>query len=441
MMISIRRAVAASAASAVSLAMLASLSAPAAATVRPLAIRSQANTNAFSVLHTFMGMTDGLAPRGDLDVAIKNNGNNNYSEILWGATLGGGNMSSGTVFNMLVGSKTLNTTYQFTGGADGSLPDRGLANNESNYFASGNNQYGTTDNGGTMGEGNIYVVNGAGAVKSLYSFSGGNDGAFPSGRLTQFTDGNYYGTTSAGGKFGYGTIFKVSTSGAFSAIYSFTGQADGASPGAGLSLLVNLNGKANVGHRGGMADVVTRARAMNSQYVSNYLYGTTTAGGANNNGTIFRITSSGAFTTLHSFTTAEGASPQAKLSTDLNGNLYGTTSVGASGNAGTAFVLAQGSTTPKILWTFGGATGSQPLGQILVAFDGNLYGTTSTDGAFGYGTIYKITSKGVFSDIHDFNFTDGASSNGGLVDGGNGTLYGATSDGGIGDGVLFSIAG
>ncbi len=395
-----------------------------------------------NILHAFSG-ADGSAPEGNLDLALSYS-NNRLIRTIFGETEGGGSALSGTIFAYTIGSALFGSVYNFSGGNDGGVPLEGLANNESQYFQAGNTQLGIAISGGADGDGTLFATAKNGPPFAVHTFSGGADGAFPAGRLTQFTDGNYYGTTS-GGASGYGTVYRVTSSGVFSTIYTFTGGADGGSPQAGLALRVDRGGKANSARTGPLSAVVDRMiPSENKQYVSPYLYGTTSTGAAGGSGTIFRITPAGQLQTLHTFSGgADGAVPTAKLSTDLNGNLYGTTSVGGSAGNGVVFKIARGGTTSKVIYDFGnGATGASPSAQLTVAFNGAIYGTTTSGGASGqFGTVFEITSGGTFSDIHDFKGTDGATPQGALLDGGDNYLYGTTTAGGaMSSGVLFSIA-
>lgn len=343
---------------------------------------------------------------------------------------------AGTIFDYGIKSQSFASLYSFTSGNDGANPQGGLANNESDYFPGSAVQLGVTLSGGQYGAGTVFsTTNGP---TTIHSFNG-MDCANPFGRITRFTDGNYYGTTSSGAQ-GFGTVFRIAPSGQFTTIYTFTGKADGGAP-TGLSLRVNLNGNANGAHHGSVEAMVERARSTNSRYVSPYLYGVTSVGGRSDGsgaGTIFRITPASGLQTLYTFSGGnDGASPQARLSTDLSGNLYGTTSAGGRGGNGVVFQLNR----PIVIHDFGnGAGGATPLGSITVGLNGILYGTASQGGASGqYGSVFAI-NNGRYADIHDFSSADGANPLGKLLDGGNNVLYGTTANGGqFMSGVLFSV--
>jgi uncharacterized repeat protein (TIGR03803 family) len=201
-----------------------------------------------------------------------------------------------------------------------------------------------------------------GALTTLHSFTGGSDGANPDAALVQGTDANLYGTTSLGGAGGSGTIYKITTNGAFTALYSFTGGNDGASPDGGVAWDADGN-----------------------------LYGTTSLGGASGNGTIYKITTNGAFTTLYSFTNAgNGANPYAALLPGDNGSLYGVTCSGGTYNDGTVFRVTTNGTLTTLA-TFDGYDGASPLAPLVNGADGSLYGTTANGGANGNGTVFRIT--------------------------------------------------
>jgi len=230
---------------------------------------------------------------------------------------------------------------------------------------------------------------------SLYSFDG-TDGARPSAALIQATDGNFYGTAEEGGANGYGTVFKITSRGKLTTLYSFCSQndcTDGNYPYAGLIQATDGN-----------------------------FYGTTVFGGTNfckpgDCGTVFQITPSGKLTTLHSFDWTDGAWPYAGLVQATDGNFYGTAEGGGANGGGTIFkITPRGKLTT--LYSFcsqsGCTDGGYPYAGVIQATDGNLYGTTSAGGVYNYGTVFKITTKGKLMTLYSFcsqggsNCTDGA---------------------------------
>lgn len=170
---------------------------------------------AFTLLHSFAG-SDGADPIGKLIQTT--NGS------FYGTTLYGGN-SYGTVFKMS-SNGSVTVLYSFSA-SDGAYPEAGLIQGADGNF------YGTTGSGGS-GFGTVFKITPAGALTTLYNFTGGADGATPLDGLIQANDGNFYATTQQGGASSYGTIFKITSHGAETVIYNFTGGADGHSPRAGL---------------------------------------------------------------------------------------------------------------------------------------------------------------------------------------------------------------
>jgi len=323
--------------------------------------------------------------------------------FLYGTTDQGGTYGYGTVFRMS-SNGALGTIHSFAGQNDGGYPYAGLVQ------ASDGHLYGTTYEGGTYGHGTVFRIHTNGTFTTLHSFTGGYDGGSSYAGLIQASDGNLYGTTSSGGTNGYGTIFRISTSGAFTALYSFTGVDDGAYPYAGLVQASDGN-----------------------------LYGT--AYGETFYGAIFRITTNGAFTLIYSFTGADdGAFPEAALIQGVDGSLYGTSSAGGVNGLGTVFrITTNGAVDP--LFSFNNIDGATPFASLLQAADGNLYGTTSSGtGRSSAGTLFRISTNGAYSPLHLFTGNDGSVPYAGLIQGGDGSLYGTAYFGGFsGEGTVFKI--
>ena len=166
------------------------------------------------------------------------------------------------------------------------------------------------------------------------------------------------------------------------------------------------------------------------------LYGTTQAGGAHQQGTVFKVTPAGTLTTLHSFcgqSCADGAAPFAGLVLGNDGNFYGTTEAGGTNNEGTVFKMTpQGTLTT--LHSFNIEDGSNPYAGLVQATDGNFYGTTQSGGAHLLGTVFKMTPRGALTTLHSFNLTDGSSPEAPLIQGTDGNLYSTTYNGGSGGG-------
>jgi uncharacterized repeat protein (TIGR03803 family) len=252
----------------------------------------------------------------------------------------------------------------------------------------------------------------------LYSFAGVQSGGkFTGAALIQGSDGSFYGTTFGGGANGDGTVFKITPAGAEMLLYSFTGaHGDGANPNA--ALIQGSDGN---------------------------LYGTTWDGGANNDGAVFKITPAGVETVLHSLSGSpgDGMSPNASLVQGSDGNFYSTTARGGAIGDGTVFKITP-TGVETVLYSFGASQsdGTYAEASLIQGSDGNFYGTTSTGGANGDGTVFRITPAGVETVVYSFagGPTDGANPNAALIQGSDGNFYGTTVSGGVnGDGVVFKI--
>jgi len=289
-------------------------------------------------------------------------------------------LALGVVAAPQASGQTFTVIHSFTGGSDGANPLGG-------FFIVGEYLYGTASSGGSSGVGVVFRVSATtGEETVLHEFSGGTDGAGPQGHLVMDKNGNFYGTTNAGGVSNAGTVFKVTRKGVETVLYSFTGKPDGANPVAGLAI----------------------DKAGN-------LYGTTTAGGSSGNGTVFKLAipavTGGEWTeeVLHSFGTGtDGTIPIAGVTFDASGNLYGTTSAGGSSGYGTVFELTPStpSWTENILHNFAlGSDGGVPYAG-LVLYGGNFYGATTEGGAGGQnggGTIFELKNASgawTFSELY-----------------------------------------
>lgn len=314
----------------------------------------------------------------------------------------------------LSAASTETVLYSFNKGAHGQSPNGGLVRD-----AKGN-LYGTTSQGGilhnncgTSGCGTVFKVTAAGVESVLHSFTGtSGDGSIPATGLVQDASGNLYGATVAGGNGGNGTIFKVTSAGAETVLYKFTGLSDGATPDAGLMRAANGN-----------------------------LYGTTFGGGLKAQGAVFELTPAGLENALFSFNGPYGALPKGTL-IQAGGNFYGTASAGGgaaacAGGCGVVFELTPNG-TQTILHTFtGGADGAFPVGSLVRDAQGNLYGTATNGGRLnkacptGCGTVYKLAPEAggtwTFTVLHKFTGEgDGYYPAGGLVQDPKGNLYGLT---------------
>lgn len=273
--------------------------------------------------------------------------------------------------------------------------------------------YGTTAFGGAYQCGTVFGISPAGVESVLHSFNCGSDGAYPAASVLN-VNGWLYGTTGGDavyGSSGFGTVFRIKLTGSgFRVVHAFTGS-DGANP---LSVLASLNGN---------------------------LYGTTYAGGAYGNGTVFSLrTSDGQERVLHSFTgKSDGGGPLGSL-TFLGGRFYGTTEFGgtSSGGGGTVFRMTTGG-RETVLHSFSGADGLDPVAAVI-AIGKSLFGTTLQGGEYNGGTVFRIKTDGKERVVHSFGKgTDGFNPKAALLSV-DGVLYGTTSGGGTGSaGIIFQL--
>ncbi|MBV9571721.1 MAG: hypothetical protein JO056_10820 [Alphaproteobacteria bacterium] len=355
----------------------------------------------YKVLYNFAGgRTDGAHPDADL---ILQGGN------LYGTTELGesdGLLGPGTVFKLtLNGKETVLHVFDYD---HGNGPQAGVTLDR----ATGE-LYGSTTDGGAYGRGILFKLNAHGKEIVLHNFNPNIDGNFPRGRLIRDPLGNLYGIASSLGGSNDGTIYKLAANGTFTVLHTFIGS-DGEDPAARLD----------------------RDKAGN-------LYGTTFFGGDDNSGTVFKLTPEGTFTTLYTFTGGvDGSRPAGGLVRDKSGNLYGTTLLGGVADMGVVFKLApDGKET--VLHSFkGGTDGAHPEAD-LRRIGNTLYGTTGTGGgACDCGTVFRMSLDGAETILHSFagSPSDGANPYAGLVEGKNGILYGTTDNGGAsGHGVVFSV--
>ncbi len=357
---------------------------------------------------------DGSYPLGLLVQA--NDGN------FYGTTFVSGSNGWGTVYKISP-SGSFNVLWNLTGLSDGAQPYAGVVQGHDGNF------YGVDTIGGNTpsGCGAAFKVSSSGQETSLHAFTGyPHDGCNPWSPLLLANDGNFYGTAPYGGSANVGVIFKMTPSGSVSILYNFCTQAncpDGAYPSAGLI-----------------------------QASDGYLYGEATTNGANGYGTIFKLSLSGSgFTVVHNFTSSDGYLATGGMVQTSDGNLYGTTNAGGANNFGTVFKMTP-SGTLTTLYSFCSkpfcADGSAPYAGLTQGGDGNLYGTTYEGGNFvqgsTYGTIFGITPGGSLSTLYSFcaqaNCTDGGYPYAGVTQGSDGNLYGVTKVGGTNNaGTVFKL--
>ncbi len=366
-------------------------------------------------------------------------------------------------------AQTLSVVHNFTGGSDGGAPDDGFTMSPTGIL------FGTASTGGSSGYGVVFEVLANGKVKVLHNFAGGSDGATPNGRVIRDANGVLYGTTTAGGAAGLGTVFKLDGN-KETVLYSFAGGSDGAVPQAALIIDAagNLYGTTSAGGPAGNGTVfeliapkkkngkwtekvlyrfgtgtdgATPLSAVTMDAAGN-LYGTTSLGGSSGYGTVFQLTPGSTWkeTILHHFQNGnDGSVPYAGLISDAAGNLFGGTTQGGTAGGGTTFELS-----PKNgNWTFTTLTSQAGWGisgsfrDLVLDESGVIYGTTHCDGDYVAGTIFKLTPSGghwTYKLLYTFTGgADGEYSISNLVMR-NGKLYGTTLGGGANDaGVIYSL--
>jgi uncharacterized repeat protein (TIGR03803 family) len=344
---------------------------------------------------------------------------------LYGTTGNGGANFQGTVFRITqAGAYSLLYSFGTTGG-DGNAPKAPLIEGTDGNF------YGTTSAGGDTNQGVAFKISSTGTYTRLHSFGAGgaHNGVFPNG-LVEGSDGNFYATTAFGGANNLGAIVQITPAGVATVVYSFgtNGNADGSYPEAALVQ--------------GSTDQI--------------FYGTTTYGGADSKGTVFSFTLGGVETVLYSFgadNDRDGAVPSAVLFQGNDGNYYGTTYIGGQYNRGTVFsVTPQGNETQLYAFMGDGAVGGSldgayPLNGVIQGSNGDIFGTTNNGGAFNVGTVFRVVPGGPESLVYSFNGAqvlagsqDGAYPDG-VVQASNDALYGVAYGGGANSqGTVFEIS-
>jgi uncharacterized repeat protein (TIGR03803 family) len=351
---------------------------------------------------------------------------------IYGTSVQGGTFGSGTVFRLSHSSTgwTHTVLYSFTGGADGGEPYKGVT------LDAHGNLYGTAVTGGSGscegGCGVIFRLTYSGASWTqtvIHAFTGGNDGSGPGSGLTFDHHGYLYGMTPTGGAYGLGVIFQLRPQAngtwGLNVIHTFTGGNDGSSGSAGR-LIFDRAGS---------------------------LYGVTTVGGANGKGVAFQLThtqSGWTLVPLYAFKDQpDGALPYGGLIFDRAGNLYGTTYYAGANDVGTVYKLthADGAWTETVLYNFkGGRDGSSPISTLVSDEAGNLYGTTSDGGtSCACGVIFKLApgENSSWTESVRYRFP-GAPNAGfsynGMVGDSEGNFYGATTHGGpTNDGTIYKF--
>jgi uncharacterized repeat protein (TIGR03803 family) len=310
---------------------------------------------------------------------------------LYTSTANGGMHDWGTILGMTP-SGELTGAFSFNGVAgDGNTPL---------VFGNDGNLYGTYFNTYTGVPGGIFRITTTGTYTVVHEFDTVDGYApLPSELMAVHPNGTLYGSTSAGGTYGKGTIFKLTMTGTFTSLFSFNGT-NGSLP-SGLTL----------GNDGNF-------------------YGTTSEGGSDSAGTFFKITPAGELTTLYNFAGIYNYPATQGIALGPDGNFYGSTPIGGANKDGTIFrITPTGALTT--LYTFSGADGANPYSKLIVA-DGKVYGVTYRGGETNYGTIFSLIGN-TLTTLHSFDYTSGGDPYG-LMQHTNGTFYGTTSTGGTGGG-------
>jgi uncharacterized repeat protein (TIGR03803 family) len=306
-------------------------------------------------------------------------------------------------------AQTVSTIYQFSNGSNPNYPAGVMAQGQDGEF------YGVTLSGNGCCQGIIYKISSEGVLTSLYSMAQ-SDGTTCSG-LTLGTDGNFYGTCHNGGTNDYGTLFKVTSAGVLTVLHNFAAQgstSDGCEP------------------------LAPPMQASNGDF-----YGTTSFCGANNYGTVYKLTLAGVYSLLYSF---QGPPNDTLLPLGLiestDGDLWG---------LGNGWIISYGgvfkitlSGKESLVYAFkGDPDGAGPYTNLIQGSNGNFYGTTEEGGSAQEGTIFEVTAGGKETVLYSFpNQTDGAYPTLPLTQGPNGLLYGAATDcagGGCSQAGLFDI--
>jgi uncharacterized repeat protein (TIGR03803 family) len=418
----------------------------------------------YQVLHHMLGADgDGRFPRAAVVEASDG--------VLYGTTEFGGRNGNGAIYKLNKGGSGYMIVYSFGATAtDGQNPYAALL--EGRYGS----LYGTTHFGGVNGAGTVFKIKKDGTGYAVLRDFGPAtfpfyDGEKPWTALIQGTDGMLYGTTERGGSYFSGTVFKLNDDGSdYTKVADFDLRDTGSAPHGAL-----LEGSDGVlygttwtgGNLGGTIYKLNKdgsefaaLRKFTSAFIDEQfseaglieasdgvLYGTTsTGGGANKLGCIFKIKKDGSgYGVVRAFNrNGEGTSLYGAVIEGSDGSLYGSSRSGGAANKGTVFKLNKDGSGYKILrdFTYSGTDGYFPYSELREASDGALYGTTYEGGTSDLGTIFKINKDGSgFSVLRHLTNAPGEGWNpyAGVVEASDGVLYGTTYQGGAGSGAIYKL--
>jgi uncharacterized repeat protein (TIGR03803 family) len=419
---------------------------------------------------------NGATPYGGIFVDSSGN-------LLGTTELGGGN-GAGTVFEIPTGTNILTTVISFDGVGTTLYPyTEGVTLDPSGDV------FGMTPNGGALNQGSVYeIAAGTTTFTTLASFDGINNGSIPEGFLAIDAKGNLFGATNAGGTNNDGTLFEIANgSNTITTLYTFAGT-DGANPSAGVTIdsAGNLFGTTTNGGSTNSGEVFELTKGAQSITVlasfdptkngenptsvvtldaSGNIFGA--ASGIDNSaspngvnstgGIIYEIASgSNAITTIASMSYDKGQYLSGEFPNgvilDSAGNLYGTASSGGANGTGTVFEIGAGSHNVTTLLSFaaddvgtdvGNVGGANPFGNLVIDSSGNLFGNTYQGGAFDDGTVFEIPqdSRSTLSTLATFSGRDGAFPFVGMAIDKSGNLFGTTEEGGvINSGTVFEVS-
>jgi uncharacterized repeat protein (TIGR03803 family) len=351
----------------------------------------------YHVMHYFgttsTASTDPQAP-GEPGVICQSRGGYLFSA-------GGTQGNPGAAFRVTIDGH-YKVVHAFTG-SDGQMPAGGLTLGRDGLF------YGSTVSGGPGTWGTLYKMHSNGEVTTLHYYSGG-DGGNPWAAPIQSVAGNFYGVTH--GSFNYGTLYSVSPYGEYKTLHSMT-------IGQGIYQVAPLVQGTDFWFYGAAIDNA----------------------GTESPGNLYRINSSSDFEVLYTFDGTHGYHPAGGLIQATDGNFYGVATQGGTYGAGTVYEMTGDHSAVNVVYNFtGAADGGNPVGGIVQASDGNLYGTTYSGGANGAGVLFRLTLNGTYTVLHNFDSGSGSGPRSALMQHTNGRLYGMTSSGGAANlGVFFSL--